>query len=333
LPPVLPLLLAVVPLLLLAGCKGSTGPKERPRVVVLPATHPTGQQLTVLALAGRPHGVSVAPTGIFYVSQIDNASVTKGELRGAGRDVLLGEAAVGTSPAHVAVNATATNAYSTDQGSGTLSIIDVAQNRRRASLQLQSGGFNLLAAPNGRHVYATTASGTLVVIATTATTESIVATLNVGGAANGLALDVANERLYVSSISAGTVTTIDTRTNAIVRTTTVGGRPQRLALTRDGTTLYIANEDLGLQRLTLATGGLMAFSGVARGVVGLALTPDGQQLYVTNPPAGRVEVVNVVSGAVVQTITAAIRPRNVTFDVRGTTALITDEANQLVLVR
>ena len=137
----------------------------------------------------------------------------------------------------------------------------------------------------------------------------------------------------MSSIQGANVTAIDLSTNSVVRTYTVSGMPQRIALSPDRQELYIASETVGLEILNLASGTRTSAVGVSAGAVGLALSPDGEQLYVTNPPAGRVQIVNRATRAVVGTLDNLGSPRNVAFESHGTVAVVTDENGRVIFIR
>lgn len=310
----------------LAACHGATGPGA-PHF-----THPTGDSIVSLALSGRPHGVAIAASGAFCVSQIDAAAVTCGTLGDPPAAPTFGRSvSVGSGPAHVAMDPEGSTAYTADQFGSTMSVVDVSRGVLAGTVPLSDGGFNLLVSPSGSRVYVTTASGTLHVV--DAAALRVLATLPVGAEANGLAYDAARNVVYVSSISAGTITTVDAATNTARRTYSVGGGPQRIALSADGAELYIASQQFGLQVLHLADGTVSAVPGVPAGSVGLALSPDDAQLYVTNPPAGTVYIVDRARHQLLRSIAGLGSPRNVAFNQSGTTAVITDERGFVHFVR
>jgi len=317
-------LLAVV-VILVANCKHTSEPLEAG------PTHPAGILSESLASPGRPHGVAIAPNGHFCISQIDGNAVSCGELTLATIQFDVANVPVGQSPAHVALNSTGTEVFTADQGSRTASFVDIVAGRSIATVPLNDDGFNVLAHPSAQRLYVTTASGQLHVVDTDSHTN--LARINVGAAANGLALDVNANRLYVSSRDASTVTAIDLQTNQVSRAYAVGLEPQRIALSHDGKTLYIATEGAGLEYLNLATGTRTAVDGVSAGAVGLALSPDNQQIYITNPPLGIVQVVDVATHEVMQTINGLGRPRNVAFGLQGAAALVTNELGNVYVVR
>ncbi len=293
-------------------------------------THPTGERISTLSLSGRPHGVAVASNGVFYVSRIDADSVTRGVLTGTDQS-FTGELGVGEAPAHIALDAQAGAAYTTNQYGNSVSIIDLATNALIGTVPLPSGGFNLLVSPDGRRVWASTAGGTLHAI--DVATRQVAATLPVGAAANGVAYDARSGTLYISSILEATVTAVDVAEERVKRRYTVGAMPQRLALSPDGSELYIASERHGLEILTLGTGAVATVGAVPPGAVGLALTPDGAHLYVTHPRLGQVHVVDRATRQLVRVHDGMGSPRNVAFDEMGTTAIVTDETNLVHFIR
>lgn len=307
-----------------AGCGGgSTGPK--PPVV---ATHPEGTIATSLVLSGRPHGVTIAPSGAFCVSQIDANSIACGTL--TMTSATLGPIiAVGATPAHVALDPSALLAYTANQSGNTASIVDMSSDKVVASVPLGDGGFNVTA--SRARGYVTTAGGQLFVI--DAATRQALTHLPVGAAANGLALDTVSGVLYVSSRDAGTITVINTTSNTVTRTITVGSGAQRIALSPDLKTLYVASEANGAQIVDIASGSVTSIPGVGTGAVGLALSPDGARLYVANPPAGFVQIVDPVAKQVLTTLTGLGRPRNVAFGMNGAVALVTNELGSVIVIR
>lgn len=315
--------------LLLGACSsGSTD------VVIPPPdttkTHPQGVISAALALGGRPHGVAVAANGTFYISRIDADSVTRGHVDSIGQ-AFTGSAPVGSTPAHVALTPDGQRAFTANQFGNTVSVVAVPGNVHMAEIPLSDGGFNLLVSPDGGRLYATTAAGVLHVIALS--TLTVTDTINVGSAANGLAIDATTQRVYVSSIFANQVTALNPVTNAVLRTYPVAGGPQRIALHDTGDELYIASQSVGLEVLDLATGAHTAVTGVGAGAVGLALSPDQAQLYVTRPPDGQVIVVDRATRTVVKVLDSLLSPRNVAFTADGRVALVTGEGGVVYFIR
>lgn len=292
----------------------------------LPTTHPAGVIAATRPLSGVPYGVAVSSAGVVYAALIGTSTLIRGDLAA----MTFGDrVTVGTTPPHVALSPDGATVYATLQTGRGVAVVDVASNTLVATVPLASDGFNLIVSPSGGRVYATTAAGTVYVI--DARTRTVLATPQVGAAANGLAFSPDGRTLYVSSRDAGTVSAINTETNAVTRIYAIGGAPQRLAVAPDGSELYVANEASGLDVVDVSSGSVASVPFGTAGY-GLGLTPDGRQLYVLLPDAGEVRILDRVTRAPVQTLVVGGRPRNVAFDASGRTAVIATEA-AVVFVR
>jgi YVTN family beta-propeller protein len=282
-----------------------------------------GSSPTIVAafpLPGVPYGIAVSTAGVIYAAQIGSATLARGDL---ATKSFASTVVVGSTPPHVVFNPAGTTAYATLQTGQGLAVVNVATNTLTTTVPLTSDGFNLIVAPDGQRVYATTADGTLYVV--NAATNTVVTTLPVGAAANGLAFSPHGTVLYVSSRDAGTVVAVDPTTNTITQTYTLGGMPQRLAVAPDGSELYVANEVSGLDVVDVATGAVTSIS-FGTAAYGLGLTPDGTQLYILLPQAGEVRVLDRVSRAPVKTLSLGGTPRNVAFASDGTALVANEQA-------
>ena len=282
-------------------------------------THPAGVVVLTRPIAGRPYGVAVARDGSTYVALIGTSSLVRGSLQYAD---FTSPVDVGSTPPHVVINPAGTRAYATLQTGRAIAIVDVAANSLLARVPLASDGFNLAIASNGNRVYVTTAAGTLYIL--DAVSYTVLDTLHVGAAANGLAFSPDECTLYVTSRDAGTVTAVSTSSHEITRRYYVGGMPQRIAVAPDGSELYVANERAGLNVVDVESGAVTSIP-FGTAAYGLGLTPDGEQLYILLPQAAEVRILDRATRNSVKTVRVGGTPRNVTFDALGTTALVTTE--------
>jgi YVTN family beta-propeller protein len=289
-------------------------------------THPNGIVSRIRLIDGRPYGVAVARDGTMYVALIGTSLLRRGDLRS---EDFTDPVYVGSTPPHVVINPAGTRAYATLQTDRAIAVIDVASNSVLATVPLSSDGFNLAVTPTGDRVYATTVAGTLYVM--DANSFDIVDTLSVGAAANGLAFSPDECTLYVTSRDAGTVTAISTVSHRITRIYSVGGMPQRIAVAPDGSEIYVANETAGLNVINVESGIVHSVS-FGTPAYGVGLTPDAEQLYVLLPAAGEVQILDRTGLSPIKRLSVGGTPRNIAFDSRGTTALITTEA-AVVFVR
>jgi YVTN family beta-propeller protein len=279
------------------------------------------------ALGGQPYGVAISPRGAVLVAQVSGGLVTRFDLPDTVPDASVTS---GLQPVHVAVNPGGTRAFVINQAGQAVRVIDLGTSTTVDSVRLTNDGFNLAVAPNGQRVYVTTGDGRVYVISTAS--NSIVDSMRVGTAANGLAFSPGGDRLYVSSRDAGTVTVFNTQTNAPLDTIRTSGMPQRLAISTDGARLFVANELVGVNVVNLPAGTLGPNIPLDGSAYGLRLSPDGTQLYATNPRSGKIFIVDAATNHLLSTLIVGGVPRNVAFDVEGTTAVVTDGAGRVIFI-
>jgi YVTN family beta-propeller protein len=295
---------------------------------VLPSHPQLGAVVATPALGGQPYGVAVSAGGAVIVARVSGDSITRYNLPDTTRVVSL---AAGSQPVHVAINPAGTRAYVVNQGGAAVHVVNLTNNTVIDSAPLTNAGFNIAVAPNGLRVFVTTSDGRVYVLNTS--TNAIIDSMRVGSSPNGLAFAPGGAQLYISSRDAGTVTVFNAQSDAPIDTFSVGGAPQRIAVTPDGGTLFVANEAGGVNIVALPSGtvtGPIALDGSA---YGLGISPDGERLYVTNPLSGKIFVVNVATHQVILTQAIGGQPRNVAFDLDGTTAVVTDGQGRVLFIR
>src|SRR5467141_3200025 len=171
----------------------------------------TGILLSLLVLSLAAASAAVAAPFAF-VSNQSSGTVSMIDA-GAGAACLSGSPPcvvetlnVGLSPAGVAVNREGTRAYVANQGSGTVSVIDVKSRRVVDSISVgadtQPWGV-AVSATDGK-VYVTLSGGVAVI---DVNNSNRVSTIPVGGVLNGIA--VVGSRAFVSDGNNGTVVMID----------------------------------------------------------------------------------------------------------------------------
>jgi DNA-binding beta-propeller fold protein YncE len=305
-------------------------------------THPTGTVVATTALGGQPYGLAINSSGDLLVAQVFADSVTRFSLPGTspigatffglqGPVTDSGTSFIGTGTVHLALNPAGTRAYVIEQFGNAVRVFDLASNSITASIPLTNSGYNIIVAPDGQRVYASTEDGRLYVIATL--TNMIVDSMAVGPAANGFAFSPDGNILYTSSRDAGTVTAFSTSDDALLTTYHVGGRPQRLAVAPDGQQLYAANEDAGLSVVNLSNGSVLPSVNPMGSGYGLGLTPDGAQLYLTDPSTGRLAIIDRASLGTVNILTLGGVPRNVAFSADGSTGVVTDGDGRVIFIQ
>jgi len=154
------------------------------------------------------------------------------------------------------------------------------------------------------------------VTAIDATTNSVVAQVNVSNIPVALCYDSLGNKVYCASDGGtpqldSTVTVIDAATNGIIATVAVGLQPRALCYVPHVDKVYCANS---------YSGNVMVIDGATNGVVATIATPDTPIALCYNPQenkvycanhdsAGSVTVIDCASDSVVATVAAGVLPR------------------------
>lgn len=289
-------------------------------------THPSLASIDSVPLAGTPYGVAISKQGEVYVALIGGSTIARTTL---AFDSFAAPVQVGQVPPHVVFNPAGNRAYATNQSGQSMSVIDVATGTTITTVPLTADGFNLITSRDGKQVFVSVSTGQVYVV--DASSNAIVDSIILPPVVNGFARHPRKNLIYISSRDGGTVSEVDAASHQVRRTFTTGGMPQRLAVSPDGKELLIANESLGLDLWDLQTG--TRDTTLSMSAYGLGLSPDGVHAYVAGGPGGLITIVDRVGRAVDTVLSVGGTTRNVAFDATGHTAIITNEANFLTLVR
>ncbi|MGH6795069.1 MAG: YncE family protein [Methylocella sp.] len=144
--------------------------------------------------------------------------------------------------------------------------------------------------------------GTVSVINTASNT--VVATVPVGGQPIGVAVTPDGKHAYVTNQSNDSVSVIDTASNTVVAAVPVGGLPSGVAITPDGQHAYVTNTSSGnVSVIATASNTVVAtVTGIPHFSGGVAVTPDGKHAYVTNLGSATVVVIDTATNTVAATV-------------------------------
>ncbi len=139
--------------------------------------------------------------------------------------------------------------------------------------------------------------------------KAIVHSISLDGAPSGLALDKAQNRLYVTyGISPGHIAIIDTQSKKIAATVPAGFAPTAPVVSADGQSLYVCNRfDNEVAAYDLKTQKIRSRVSVAREPIAAALTPDNTLLIVAHHLPAQAAVKDHVAAAVDIIDTAAFK--------------------------
>ncbi|MGW0838648.1 beta-N-acetylglucosaminidase domain-containing protein [Streptomyces sp. NPDC002787] len=262
-------------------------------------------------------------------ANFSGASVSSVDLS-SGRST---DIAVGNNPGEVVVSADGRTAYAANQGSDTVSVIDVARGAVTATVAVGRVPAGLALTPDGGTLWvANYTDGTLQPV-DTGTLEAG-ATLTVGSGPENMAITPDGRTLYVANIHDNTVTPVDLDARKAGAAVPVGPRPFNVVAAPDGKTVYVSNSGgstvTPIDTATNDTEPTLLVSGQA---YGLGLSPDGRTLWVSPSTGDYVTPVDTVTGAPGAKVTVDRSAFDVGLDWNGSTAYVTTaDGNKLVPV-
>jgi YVTN family beta-propeller protein len=134
------------------------------------------------------------------------------------------------------------NAYITNQGDGTVSVIDTATNTVIGSpIAVGFGPSGVAVTPDGSTVYVANGGSPSTVSVIATATNTVTATIPVGTYPEGVAVTPDGSKVYVTNDGSNSVSVIATATITVTTTITVGTAPFGVAVTPDASKVYVAN--------------------------------------------------------------------------------------------
>jgi YVTN family beta-propeller protein len=211
----------------------------------------------------------------------------------------------------------AQNAYITNSGDGTVSVIDTVTNTVIATIAVGAQPFGVAVAPDRSKVYITNNAGNSVSVIDTATNTVVATILVQENSPIGVAVTPDGGKAYVANQSSESVTIIDTATNTVTGRIFVGDfhLATGVAVTPDGTKVYVTSLnpggpssvagavsviDTATNTVVTALPGPSGEAGIAP--FGVAVTPDGSKVYVANRFSNSISVINTATNALAATI-------------------------------
>ncbi|MFI5473562.1 beta-N-acetylglucosaminidase domain-containing protein [Streptomyces cacaoi] len=240
---------------------------------------------------------------------------------------------VGANPGEVVVSADGRTAYAANQGSDTVSVIDVPSGTVTGTVAVGRVPAGLALTPDGGTLWvANYTDGTVQPVDTG--TLAAGAAVPVGSGPENMAVTPGGGTLYVANIHDATVTPVDLATRTAEAAIPVGPSPFNVVAAPDGRTVYVSDSGgstvTPIDTATNDTGPTLLVTGQA---YGLALSPDGRTLWVSPSTGDTVTPVDTVTGAPGTPVTVGRSAFDVGLNWNGSTAYVTTaDANTLVPV-
>ncbi|WP_234542111.1 IPT/TIG domain-containing protein [Streptomyces shenzhenensis] len=280
--------------------------------------------LTTIPVGNTPFRLAAAPNGNVYVANFGANTVSV--IDSTTNTVIGSPIPVGVWPRGVAI--ANGRAYVANSNSDTVSVIDTATNSLVGSpIPLAGSPFGVAAAQNG-HVFVTQQNLNTVSVIDSTTNTVIGSPIPVGSVPRGAAV-APNGRVYVtnSSLSANSVSVIDSTTNMVIATIPVGSGPADLAAAPNGR-VYVANFAANsVSVIDSTTNMVIATIPVGNGPSGVAVAPSGL-VYVTNGNSDTVSLIDSVTDTVIGSpIPVGDGPTGVTVAPNGSAYVADQNAN------
>ncbi len=188
-----------------------------------------------------------------------------------------------------------------------------------------------------------------------ATTDSVVATIEVGTRPRGVRVSPDGRTVYValsgspkcpptmpdaecaklrSDRTKDGVAVVDVATRTTVKTLPAGLDPETFDVSHDGTRLFVSNEDADSATIVdIASGKAVANVKVGKEPEGVTLSPDGKSVWVTGETDHDITGIDLATGKAFADIDVlGKRPRSIGFLPDGTRAYVTNEVSGTVSV-
>ncbi|MDQ0934201.1 beta-N-acetylglucosaminidase domain-containing protein [Streptomyces turgidiscabies] len=233
------------------------------------------------------------------------------------------EIPVGDNPGEVVVSSDGRIAYAANQGSDTVSVIDVVSVKVTATVRVGDVPAGLALTPDGRTLWVADYSDDAVQPIDLAT-GTAGAKIAVGDGPENMAITPDGTTLYVANIHDSTVSPVDVATGRAGTPIAVGPNPFNVVTAPDGKTVYVSNSGGStVTPIDTATNETRPTFLVTGQAYGLAVSPDGRTLWVSASNGDKITPLDTVTGTPGPPVTVGRSAFDVTLDWNGTTAYAT----------
>ncbi len=210
--------------------------------------------------------------------------------------------------------------YTPNNGSGSCSVIDLANNSVVASIGVGGAPIRLAVTPDGKKLYVVNTGSDNITVIDTATRRAT-KTIAVGDEPAEILISPDGTQVYVPNAESRTVSVINTATDTVIATLNASSNCRHIIWVANtaGNWVYVANQ--GASSLTVIDPVRVAVDrsiGVGGGPRRLWAAPDGSRVYSADFQGNTVTVVDTITKKRIATIPVGEGPRGIVVTPDGT---------------
>jgi YVTN family beta-propeller protein len=161
-------------------------------------------------------------------------------------------------------------------------------------------------------------------------TDSVIATIPVGGGPNCVTVSLDGSRVYVGNWDGFSVSEINTATNTVISTIPMGINPDYIVVHPDGTRIYVTNSTELIAKDVTTWVYVAIMNGTTTGSV--AVNPDGSKVYVADEASNTIMVLNTTTNTISDTIIALCQPSAICVSPDGSKIYVASSSSSVVRV-
>ena len=203
-------------------------------------------------------------------------------------------------------------AYVSNEGSGTISIIDVADDQVVAEIAGAGKPRGMAVSPDGRTVYVSDQAGDRLIVFDAATKRAT-GSVALGRSPEGVGMSADGRWVAIAVEESNEVAFVDARTATLAFSVRVSGRnPEHAVFAPDGRRVFVSAEDgRSVDVIDVAARRVVAEIAVGMRPRGIGFSPDGTRAWVAAELANEVYVIDAVLLKVVKVIPVGLRSNGI----------------------
>ena len=239
-----------------------------------------------------------------------------------------------SQPETLAITQNGPFAYVANNGSDTVSVINIPTGQVSDSILVGSGPWGTAISPDQTQVYVTNNQGNNVSVINAAS-GSVVATIPVQSSPLGVSFTPDGKEVYVVNGSSNTVSVINPATQTVITTVPVQNSPVgvAMALTSNGAFAYVTNfASNTVSVIAETTNTVVQTIPVGTGPRWVTVSPNSALAYVENAGSNNVSVISVATNKVTATIPVGTSPVGAAFTPDNSTVYVANSGSNNVSV-